>query len=86
VAVAILPSLVPAPASPSPGLPFSALHANWIVRAEYLHYGFGGGDTNTVAFNPPQCDVFGAGTVCGQTVTNSSNRVDVGRLGLSYKF
>ena len=56
---------------------------NWIVRGEYLHYGFGNGATNSVTVT---CTVLGAGGSCGQNITNSNNRVDVVRVGLSYKF
>jgi outer membrane immunogenic protein len=56
---------------------------NWIVRAEWLHYGFDGGGTVNV---PLTCGALGATASCGQNVTNNNNRVDVVRLGLSYKF
>jgi outer membrane immunogenic protein len=56
---------------------------SWIVRAEYLHYGFQGTSTNALAVS---CGFFGAGTVCGQNIGAGSNQVDVVRLGLSYKF
>lgn len=56
---------------------------NWIVRAEYLHYGFQGTSTNALGVT---CTVFGAGGTCGQNISISSNSVDVARLGLSYKF
>ncbi len=56
--------------------------ANWIVRAEYLHYGFQGTSTNAL---PIACPLL-AGLTCGQNIASSGNRVDVGRLGLSYKF
>jgi outer membrane immunogenic protein len=55
---------------------------DWIVRAEWLHYGFNGGGTTTL---PVDCTVF-AGASCGQNITNNNNRVDVVRVGLSYKF
>ena len=55
---------------------------NWIVRAEYLHYGFKGGDFNPVSV---PCG-FAPGNVCGVNVSSSNNNIDVVRLGLSYKF
>ena len=56
---------------------------NWIVRAEYLHYGFDGGGTVSL---PVTCTFFGATGSCGQNITNNNNRADVVRLGVSYKF
>jgi outer membrane immunogenic protein len=56
---------------------------NWIVRAEWLHYGFDGGGTINV---PLTCGALGATATCGQNITNNNNRVDVVRVGLSYKF
>jgi outer membrane immunogenic protein len=55
---------------------------NWIARAEYLHYGFNGGDINPVSV---ACG-FAPGNVCGVNVSSSSNNIDVVRLGLNYKF
>ena len=55
---------------------------NWIVRAEWLHYGFNG---STFAV-PVTCTVFGATGTCGQNVATGNSNTDVVRLGVSYKF
>jgi outer membrane immunogenic protein len=54
----------------------------WIVRGEYLHYGFNSGDITPVSV---PCG-FGGPAVCGVNVSSSNNNIDVVRLGLSYKF
>ena len=56
---------------------------NWIVRGEYLHYGFNGGDINPVSV---ACGGLGPAAVCGVNVSSSNDHIDVVRLGLSYKF
>ena len=55
---------------------------NWIVRGEYLHYGFNSGDITPVSV---PCG-FAGPAVCGVNVSSSNNNIDVVRLGLSYKF
>jgi outer membrane immunogenic protein len=53
---------------------------NWIVRAEYLHYDFNGGVSNSIGI--ANCAVPG----CGVTATSANNNIDVFRLATSYKF
>jgi outer membrane immunogenic protein len=66
------------------GLGYERMIANdWIVRAEYLHYGFNGSSTTPL---PITCTFFGAAGVCGQNILNGNNHADVVRLGVSYKF
>ena len=60
------------------------LTSNWILRGEYLHYGFSQGNIQTLAVVP--CSGFGAGSACGANVASRNNNVDLVRLGLSYKF
>jgi len=56
--------------------------ANWLVRIEYLHYKFGGGNSQTVA-----CTLCAAGAFAGPgNFTWGSTTFDVIRAGLSYKF
>jgi outer membrane immunogenic protein len=55
---------------------------NWLVRAEYLHYAFSGG--NAVADTVP-CGIGGPTAACGGSISSSTNNVDVVRVGLSYK-
>ena len=52
---------------------------NWLLRAEYLHYDFTGGNTNALGI--ANCAVPG----CGVNVATASNNVDVFRMGASYK-
>jgi outer membrane immunogenic protein len=63
------------------------LSPNWIVRAEYLHYDFGGSSATlplvfTQVSPPAAC---GPGQ-CNWAVSTSNLHLDTGRLGLSYKF
>ena len=55
---------------------------NWILRAEYLHYGFGGNGSTPVTVT---CAALGA-DVCGLNVSTRRNDIDAVRLGVSYKF
>ena len=55
---------------------------NWLVRAEYLHYGFNAG--NALAVTVP-CAIGGPGAACGGNISSSTNNVDVVRVGLSFK-
>jgi outer membrane immunogenic protein len=57
------------------------INPNWIVRGEYLHYGFNSGSNINPIF--VACGVAGPGAVCGTNVTRNNDNV---RLGLSYKF
>lgn len=52
----------------------------WTVRAEYLFYDFGGGDSN--AINIANCAVPG----CGVNATAGHNDISVVRLGVNYMF
>ena len=56
---------------------------NWIVRAEWLHYGFSG--LGAVSL-PISCGTPGVTATCGQTFAGGNNHTDVVRLGVSYKF
>jgi hypothetical protein len=56
---------------------------SWVVRGEYLHYEFRD-DINNPILLP--CRALGAAGACGANVTASNSRMDVLRLGLSYKF
>jgi opacity protein-like surface antigen len=50
---------------------------NWLARLEYLHYEFGTSETATVVTQ----------NVPGSfTETNSNQKIDVVRAGVSYKF
>jgi outer membrane immunogenic protein len=60
------------------------INPNWIVRGEYLHYGFNSGSNINPIF--VACAVGGAAGVCGSNVTRNNDNIDVVRLGLSYKF
>jgi outer membrane immunogenic protein len=63
------------------GLEFMAT-ANWLVRVEYLHYQFNGGNTRTVA-----CTLCAFGPFAGPgNFAWGSTTFDVVRAGLSYKF
>jgi outer membrane immunogenic protein len=55
---------------------------NWLIRAEYLHYAFSGG--NSLAVTVP-CGFGGPGATCGGNVSSSTNNIDVVRLGVSFK-
>jgi outer membrane immunogenic protein len=56
--------------------------SNWLVRAEYLHYAFGGG--NSFAVTVP-CGIGGPGAACGGNISTSTNNIDVVRVGVSFK-
>jgi len=60
------------------------INPNWIARAEFLHYGFSG--ASSVPVFVTSCATGGAGATCGGNVASSDNNVNVGRVGLSYKF
>jgi opacity protein-like surface antigen len=60
------------------------INPNWIVRGEYLHYGFNNGSNVNPIF--ASCFGFAAASTCGSNVTRSNDSIDVVRLGLSYKF
>jgi outer membrane immunogenic protein len=56
--------------------------ANWLLRLEYLHYKFNGGNTASAA-----CTLCAAGPFAGTgNFTWGSTTFDVVRAGLSYKF
>jgi outer membrane immunogenic protein len=63
------------------------LTPNWIVRAEYVHYGFGGSSATL-----PLVGTFAAaGVACGPGACNwalnaSHQNIDTGVIGISYKF
>jgi outer membrane immunogenic protein len=61
------------------------LTPHWLIRAEYLHYGFGGSSTSALPFIVPSNGCTPVGT-CGWNVSTSDLRIDTGRVGLSYKF
>jgi outer membrane immunogenic protein len=61
------------------------LTPNWLIRAEYLHYGFGASSTAALPFIVPSNGCTPAGT-CGWNVSTSNLRIDTARVGLSYKF
>jgi outer membrane immunogenic protein len=56
---------------------------SWVVRGEYLHYDFRDDINNPILLS---CRSLGPAGACGVNVTASNNRMDVLRLGLSYKF
>jgi outer membrane immunogenic protein len=60
------------------------LSSNWLLRAEYLHYGFSG-SAGTVPFIVPSNGCTPVGT-CSWAAKTSNLNVDTGRVGLSYKF
>jgi outer membrane immunogenic protein len=53
---------------------------NWSLRGEYLFYGFGSGNTNTLSM--PSCATPG----CGGNITISKSNINVFRVGVNYKF
>jgi outer membrane immunogenic protein len=55
---------------------------SWVVRAEYLHYAFSGGDALAVTV---PCGVGGPGATCGGNVSSTTNNIDVVRMGVSFK-
>jgi outer membrane immunogenic protein len=62
------------------------LSPNWLIRAEYLHYGFQGASGAGLPFVvPPGNECTPVGT-CGWNVSTSNLKIDTGRVGLSYKF
>jgi outer membrane immunogenic protein len=90
-------ALIPAPSASSTGFGGTQtgfvigggvewmLTPHWLLRAEYLHYGFGGA-TGSLPFVVPAgngCTPVGA---CGWNATTSRLQFDTGRVGMSYKF
>jgi outer membrane immunogenic protein len=61
------------------------LSPNWIVRAEYLHYDFGGASATLPLVFANAVGACAPGQ-CNWAVSASNLRIDSGRLGLSYKF
>jgi outer membrane immunogenic protein len=61
------------------------LSQNWIVRAEYLHYDFGGASATLPLVFANAVGACAPGQ-CNWAVSASNLRIDSGRVGLSYKF
>jgi outer membrane immunogenic protein len=57
--------------------------ANWLLRAEYLHYGFGGASDSLPVVGGLTCT---AAVNCHFAVTASNSNIDTVRIGLAYKF
>jgi outer membrane immunogenic protein len=55
---------------------------NWILRAEYLHYGFKG-SSGTIAVVADSCT---AAVNCRFVVNTSDRNIETARVGISYKF
>ena len=55
---------------------------NWILRAEYLHYGFKGA-TGTLGVVADTCT---AAVNCRFVVSTSDRNIDTARVGIAYKF
>lgn len=58
------------------------LTQNWVVRGEYLYYGFGGKDLSYANVNPVNCTPAN----CVFNAHFDDLHIHTGRLGLSYKF
>jgi outer membrane immunogenic protein len=90
-------ALVPAPSTSSTGFDGTKtgfvvgggvewmFSPNWLLRVEYLHYGFNGA-TGTLPFVVPVGNGCTPVGTCGWNATSSNLQFDTARVGLSYKF